>query len=177
MSREVGLSSRTRFLGALAATVAVGVTGLALVGVRDLLGSSPQHRPSISPTSSYELDWQRRGATQFHRVQIAPDGSGCEPLHSSETLYRACVLAVNLDPAVIAGEAFGQINIAPTPSLEALIWRAMLSDDPTVCNRGGLEGSVLEVCTDAFRAGQRVASDQGVTVRIERPKELSSPAP
>lgn len=107
------------------------------------------------------------GAATPSALKVADDGGGCETLGKSDYLYRVCVLATNVDPAVIAGEAFGRINVEPTPALEALLWRAVLGSDRSVCEGGGLAGSSLEKCESAVEAGLRRATDSGVTVEIK----------
>lgn len=170
MSRGPALGLRTKFLAAFAATLLFGAAALVVTGLRDLNSQTPQTRPTISPTKGYELTWTS-GAAPSNRLRVADDGSGCEPLKKSDFLYRACVLATNLDPAVIAGEAFGRINVEPTPAREALIWRAVLSNDRSVCQRGGLAEPSLGECETAVQAGVRRATDSGLTV------DVSTPAP
>jgi hypothetical protein len=87
-------------------------------------------------------------------------------LEASDFLYRACVLTTNQDPAVIAGEAFGHLNSERTPSHEALIWRAILDRDMTVCSRGGLLDAGLASCEAAVRIGERRIADVGIRVQL-----------
>lgn len=172
MSRGPALSLWTRFLAAFAATVILGVGAVAITGLLGLNSQTPQVRPTVSPARGYVLQWRAAG-TPDRSVTVAADGSGCEVLEKSDFLYRACVLTTNLDPAVIAGEAFGRINVESTPAREALIWRAVLNGDETFCLRGGLAGPPLSECENAVRAGFRVATDS--SLRAEAASERGDP--
>ena len=160
------LGSKTRFLVAFAATVLLGASAIAIANLGSLNSQTGQTRPTTSPSRGYELTWTSGAATPS-ALKVGLDGGGCETLGESDYLYRVCVLATNVDPAVIAGEAFGRINVEPTPALEALIWRAVLGGDRSVCEGGGLAGSSLETCERAVEAGFRRATDSGVTVEIK----------
>jgi hypothetical protein len=159
---------RTRFAIAFIATV---VVGLVVLGGHALLAAMQPHapsRPTISPTAPYRLIAQD-GDQPSTTVDVSADGGGCEVVRRSDYLYRACVLAVNLDPAVIAGEAFGRINLEPTPAREGLIWRAVLDGDPGICSGGGLEGEPLDECLGAVGEERRVVTDAGLRVEVSTP--------
>jgi hypothetical protein len=86
------------------------------------------------------------GSDQFQQVTIDKEGDGCDVLEGYDDPYRTCLIAINLIPSIIGGEAYGRLNEKRTPALDALVWRARADDDVTVCERGGLEGAMLEVC-------------------------------
>lgn len=102
--------------------------------------------PRQVPVSGFELLVQR-GSQSPEPLLIAEDGSGCETF--SEPLSTVCLLATNEQPDVIGGEAHGGLNEADTPPLTALIWRARIDDDASVCRRGGLLGERLARCEHA----------------------------
>jgi hypothetical protein len=154
--------------------LAIGAAAAAVVAnIRGLYPQTPQARPTISPARGYELSWIVSAAPPA-KLNIAIDGGGCETLASSDFLYRACVLATNLDPLVIAGEAFGRLNFEPTPAREALIWRAVLNSDQSVCAAGGLAEPYLGECRRAVEAGVRRATDASLTVEISHGDPPSS---
>lgn len=97
--------------------------------------------PTPNPTAGFDVTIHQSGAT--HMVSIGADGTGCQSLGSLEAV---CRLAVNQSPPVIGGAAFGRLNDQDTASFEALVWRARLDADPTVCERGGLLEPRLSTC-------------------------------
>lgn len=157
---------RTRFFLAFAFTLGIGALLLALGTAPEPGAPAPtRSRPTISPSSAYELRWQAPGGAET-LATIAADGAGCEVVGSSQFLYTTCVLATNEDAAVIGGQAFGHINQWPTPAREALVWRAVLDGDPAMCAEGGLLTPSLEECQAAVRAGTRTATDQGFSATV-----------
>lgn len=155
-----------RFVAALVTTLVIGGFALLVLTFQRSVQPGRERPPLGSPSEPYALEWRVGNAAPFREARIAQDGAGCEVLEASRVLYKACRMTTNLDPRVIAGEAFGRINLEPTPALEALIWRGILSDDQTVCARGGLVEHFLEVCERAVADGVRTTTDRHVTVRI-----------
>ena len=162
----MGRRSLTKFVIALVATLVFGGATLAIVANQRLSGHATQARPTAAAWRPYTLEWRRSSDQTFRQTAIGNDGTGCEAVVDSDLLYRSCVLATNLDPAIIASEAFGRINVEATPSLEAVIWRGILSNDAGVCARAGLSGPFLAECQSAVEARQRTVTDHGLTVRI-----------
>lgn len=144
--------------------VAVGA-GLALAAAVYLAASSfftaistpPSRVPPVTPTAGYELEIVAEGGVAS-RVAIGADGNGCDRLVDSERLYTACLVAVNLDPRIIGASALGRLNSERTPALDALVWRARLDGDASVCAEGGLTGDFLAEC-------ERLSADDGYEVR------------
>src|SRR6185312_11758209 len=100
---------------------------------------------------------------------IVRSDADCTPLHSSQSLFDTCSLAVNADPAVIGGAAFGRLNVEHTTALDALVWRARADGDVAVCAAGGLEGEWLARCqTDAANPSYAMV-DGTVQVSIRSP--------
>lgn len=97
--------------------------------------------PTPNPVAGFDVTIHESGAT--HTISIGADGTGCASLGSLE---QVCRLAVNQSAPVIGGAAFGRLNDQDTPSFEALVWRARLDADPTVCERGGLLEPRLSTC-------------------------------
>ena len=166
MWRGMGRRFQIKFVAALVITLALGGSALWVMAIQRSTGQTPQQRPTVSPSEPYLLEWRRGDSALFQEAHIGKDGAGCEVVQASDLLYKACVLTTNLEPAVIASEAFGHLNSAPTPSLEALIWRGILSDDISVCPRAGLMDRYLDDCTRAVGAGRRTVTDQDLTVRV-----------
>ncbi len=95
------------------------------------------------PLAGFELVVQRDSQSP-EPLLISRDGSGCESL--GQSFAAVCFQVPNLDPSVIGGGALGRLNDIDTPSLTALIWRARIDGDVTVCERGGLLGERLTRC-------------------------------
>ena len=104
----------------------------------------PAH-PERNPVGAYAIEVSA-GNDPFEPLLIDADGIACERLLSERDTYRTCLLATNLIPSIIGGEAHGELNRHPTRAFHALVWRARASRDPTVCERGGLEASLLDLC-------------------------------
>ena len=162
----MGRRSLIRFVAALLATLVVGGAALLVVTIRSSTEPLRERPPDASLSEPFALEWRVGNAVPFREVHIAADGAGCEVLKASRDLYKTCVLTPYLDPRVIAGEAFGNINVEPTPALEALIWRGILSRDSSVCDRGGLVEPFMGNCVRAVQDGVRTITDEKLTVRI-----------
>ena len=162
----MGRHSLIRFVAALAVTLVLGGTALWVATSQRSTAQSTKHRPTPATSQAYVLAWRSGDSGPFQQAVIDKDGADCEVIQASNFLYRACVLATNVDPAIIASEAFGHINMDPTPSLEAVIWRGILSQNTGVCPRAGLRDDALDECMKAVDAGRRTVTDRTVTVRI-----------
>lgn len=154
--------------------VAVGVVAALAVATYLVVSSfftaisTPFSRvPPANPTAAYELDFGPDGGVAV-RVAIASDGAGCDRLRASERLYTACLVAVNLDARLIGASALGRLNSERTPALDALVWRARLDGDASVCAKGGLSGDFLAECEQLATAEQYEVRDGGLVVRIPR---------
>jgi hypothetical protein len=152
------------------AVVALFLAGLTFVLARNAW-SEFNHccpRPTGVERSSFVLSYSI-GGSPFTPLRVDSEGDACVVLRRSERLATACVLTTNVDPRVIAGEAFGRLNNEETPSLDAIIWRARLAGDPGMCDEGGLLGEFLTRCHDGVQAAEYQVSDSGVVVSIDRP--------
>jgi hypothetical protein len=78
------------------------------------------------------------------------------------------VLALNVDPGFIAAEAFGRLNVEDTPSYEAIIWRAYLDADPTICDRSGLLADRLQQCRTLAAKEELVRTAGELTLTLVR---------
>jgi len=138
------------------ATVALFVAGAfaALVLLpKDGAGPSRGH-PEPNPVGGYVIELSMGGAP-FDRFPIGAEGSNCERLRDPEA-NRTCLIATNLIPSVIGGEAYGELNTRRTPAFDALVWRGRANADATVCARGGLENEYLADC-------ERLVADESYT--------------
>lgn len=144
--------------------------GLVIVVVTLLRGFvaqlQPDARPTGAPVEGYELAYSIGGA-ETKRLVVDPDGRACDVLERSEYLVSACVLATNLDPRVIAGEAFGRLNSEDTPAFEAILWRALLSSNQAFCDDAGLLEPRLSRCRAVAAGTDYDVSRSGPTVVIE----------
>lgn len=157
--RAPGLIAGVFILAAAAGLVLTGVLG-PLLPARQ---SNPPTRPTPHPFAALVIELTTGAVTR--ELTIATDAD-CVPLQPSQTLYDICSLAVNADPAVIGGAAFGRLNNEHTASLDALIWRARADGDAGVCAAGGLEREWLQTCTSAASQVDYQLADQGLVVRI-----------
>ena len=131
-----------------------------------------EHAPTQVPISGFELLVQR-GSQPQERLVISKDGSGCQTL--GEPLSTVCLMATNVQPDVIGGAAFGKLNDADTPSLTALIWRARIDGDVSVCQRGGLTGERRSRCERAARDPNYAAVQGDITVQVPAGGPIQSP--
>lgn len=159
------------FLGTYAlALLVLVIVGIAAVYVASLLGvvipgyGTP--RPAPARLAAYAIEYSIADPQSRTTLRVGEDGAACQSLAKSELFRTACVLALNEDPAFIAGEAFGRLNTEDTPAYEAIIWRARIDADPTVCTRGGLLDVRLATCRAAASGGPYVRTDRGITVVI-----------
>lgn len=136
---------------------------LILVLAASSSGCLGEKRPTPVPVAGFELLIQR-GSQPQERLLISADGSGCETLPAS--LSTVCLLTTNLLPNVIGGEAHGGLNNADTPSLTALIWRARIDDDVSVCEAGGLIGERRTRCEQAAHDPHYAVEQGDVTVVV-----------
>ena len=116
-----------------------------------------------NPLAGFEVLVQR-GSQSPAPLLISRDGSGCETL--GEPLSNACFLVPNLEPSNIGGAAQGRLNDVDTPSLTALIWRARLDGDVSVCQRGGLTGERRTRCEQAAQDPNYFAKQGDMTVSV-----------
>lgn len=125
------------------------------------------HPPSENPYGGYAADITFPSGETKH-VVIDQAGKSCSEVAASRSAYQTCLLATNLIPSLIPGDAYGsgELNTTPTPALDALIWRARADADPTVCSRGLLEGSFLALCESAAGDASYEYQSDGFTVRI-----------
>ena len=123
--------------------------------------------PLIRPVSG--AGGRRTSAVMLTRTSRA-SGTAAMTADDFLTLVDICdedeTLAVNADPAVIGGAAFGSLNSQDTPSYDALVWRARADGNPAICAAGGLESPRLDACRTAAVDPNYVMSDAGVEVRI-----------
>jgi hypothetical protein len=163
------MARRARVAGLLAivfgAAIIVGWIASALLGpIVAGPSSGTAARPTPHPYAPLTL-MISSDASSPRRVTITTDGE-CVALQPSQTLFDACSLAVNADPAVIGGAALGRLNNQHTPSFDALVWRGRADANPGICSKGGLEGSRLAACeTDVARSDYSL-SDAGIVVTI-----------
>lgn len=106
----------------------------------------------------------QRGSQSPEPLLISRDGSGCETL--GQPLADVCFLVPPLDPNVIGGAAQGRLNDIDTPSLTALIWRARIDGDITVCQRGGLIGQRRTRCEQAAQDPEYSVTQGVTTIRV-----------
>jgi len=166
--RPAALSFARTYLIALVVLSAIGLgTTLYLRQAASAPSGLGAPRPTGAVLQPYALAAQR-GSAVAATISVDVDGRACEDLIGSDFLKTACVLALNIDPTFIAGEAFGRLNTEDTPSAEAMVWRAVLSDDPDVCDRGGLVGDRLSRCRIAAGKPSYSITRDGWTITIAR---------
>lgn len=124
----------------------------------------PAH-PEPNPTGGYTIE-VAIGDEAYRQVSIDKEGGGCDVLEEYTDTYRTCLIATNLIPSLIGGEAYGRLNEKRTPALDALVWRARADDDVTVCERGGLEGAMLELCRTEAQDPGYVYEHRDVRVQV-----------
>ncbi len=166
--RSAALSFVRTYLIALAVLMTIGIG--AFVIFRQAVsrsGGFDAPRPTGAVLRTYDLEI-KHGAEKPRIVAIDVDGAACQALGTSSFLATACVLALNIDPTYIAAEAFGRLNTEDTPSSEAMIWRAILNDDPNICDRGGLTGDRLTRCRIAADRPFYTTSRDGWTVTVKQ---------
>lgn len=125
------------FVGFLASWAGFAALQQAVAGQ----STKPDRRQELEPYTILLTDNAGRASTLA--IRAAAD---CEPLGADAWLAETCKLALHKNPAVIAGSAFGRLNLTETPALEALIWRARIDRDASICRRGGLAGDWLSQC-------------------------------
>jgi hypothetical protein len=155
-------------LGLFAAAFVCGWVTSAFVG--PLLATSGQtssgSRPTLHPYAAFTVRILEIGHAP-REATITTD-EDCNALSASQKLFDICSLAINADPAVIGGAAFGRLNFEHTVAFEALVWRARINGDLQVCARGGLQGTWLERCQAAAKDPQFRARDQDVELIVPR---------
>ena len=124
--------------------------------------------PTLAQTVSYQLQYRDDPASVYQVLHVDANGDACSALAPSESLFHSCVLATNLDTSVIAGEAFGDLNVKDTPAFEAIIWRSVLDGVADDCDQAGLLGSRLATCRAAAQSGHWEAHDAGLDVLIQK---------
>lgn len=156
------------YVVALAILVIVGLGFMAVSRLPELLGADPgRPRPTPAGLAPYDLDLSTSGGPKT-RLTIDSEGLACASLSESPYLATACVLALNVDPAFIAAEAFGRLNVEDTPSYEAIIWRAYLDADPTICDRSGLLADRLLQCRTLAANEELVRTADELTLTLVR---------
>ena len=148
---------------------------LALVLVACCTSCIVEHAVTETPRAGFELVVQR-GTQSPAPLVIARDGSTCHTL--GEAISNVCVLVTYLDPNVIGGAALGRLNDVDTPSLTALIWRARVDGDVTVCGRGGLTGERRMRCEQAAQDPDYAMTAGDTTVMVplaQAPMESAAP--
>ncbi len=156
------------YLIALVVLLGVGLLAVGTPRLLTLLG--PDYgapRPTPAQLAGYSMTY-RIGKGPDKDLHIATDGSACGALASSDTLRTTCILALNVDPAFIAAEAFGGLNVVDTPAYEAIIWRAVLAGDAGICAAGGLLGERLTHCRTAVADPVYRGTADDITVTIAR---------
>ena len=154
------------FLVALGTTLGLGALFLfATMSSPPPQGPGPNTRPPVPITVAFDIDYAVSDGL-FLRLHITEQGNECHYIEASRRLYEACVLAVNVEPAAIAGDAGGRLNTEYTASFEAIVWRARLSEGAAFCRRAGLTGRMASRCEALVRRPRYEVSDSGVTVRI-----------
>jgi hypothetical protein len=157
----------------MAVGAALALTAIAIYAISSVqrAASEPLRRvPPVTPTASYEIDFRRDGGA-MRPLRVGRSGEGCEQISQSHRLYETCLVAVNLDPAVIGGSALGKLNDEDTPAFDALVWRARLGADASVCDRGGLLGEYLARCRHHAETRDYAVSDRGITVSVPLPSK------
>lgn len=136
----------------------------------------PAFPDGTNPVGGYQLEVSVAGSA-FSNVAVESDGTGCGVLSQVNDAYRTCLVATNLIPTLIGGEAYGELNDRHTPAYDALVWRARANGDPSVCQQGGLEANFLANC-------RREATDlsyeyraAGLKVRVPIGGALPTPPP
>lgn len=169
---------RTYFIP-LIALLAIGVTVLAGTALEALsFPNGGEPRPTEAQLKAYTLRYRIASGAPVVTLTVGTDGTAChQALAKSARLSTACVLALNVDPAWIAGEAFGRLNSEDTVAFEAIIWRARLNGDPNACDRAGLLDQRLARCRSAATDKTYQVSDAGVTVIIPTPATAQPPSP
>lgn len=159
-------------------TYVLALAGLIIVGFGVLYATSlfsavnpgyGEPRPTEAQLRGYTVEYRLADGAPDATLQVDTDGAACAKLSPSETLAKACVLALNVDPAFIAGEAFGRLNNEDTVAYEAIIWRARLDGDAAICEAGGLLDARLAACRDAVAAEKYTRTDHGVTATVPSP--------
>jgi hypothetical protein len=124
--------------------------------------------PTLAQTTGYQLQYRDSPAGPYRILQVDSNGDACTALSQSGSLVHSCVLTTNLDTSVIAGEAFGDLNVKDTAAYEAIIWRSVLDGAPDDCDHGGLLDTRLATCRAAAQSGQWGVTDAGIGVLIEK---------
>jgi hypothetical protein len=127
------------------------------------IGCAVSVKTSPHPTAGYAVLVQRK-AQPPERLDISPAGEGCQIF--DDRLESVCLIATNIRPGDIGGAALGSLNETDTPAFTALIWRARIDGDATVCDRGGLLSPRLERCRQAAQDPNYVAQGDGLTVSV-----------
>jgi hypothetical protein len=161
-SRLRGRTSLPRF----AVAVALGFAAGTIITI--LLLRPPQSLPGLAART---LGADRAAFTMVLAGSLVPvpvsaDGTGCDALQPSDRLHAACRLATITSPPQIGAAAFGRLNLGDEPAYDALVWRAVLSSDASVCSDGGLIGDHLAGCEAAVARGSVTSVDGAVSVLI-----------
>ncbi|MBI3747461.1 MAG: hypothetical protein HY262_01225 [Chloroflexi bacterium] len=147
--------------------LALGVVGITIASVLTVL--HPDYgaaRPTPAQLAPFEIQYSIGPDGSLSNLKVGADGAACNTLGKSPVLENACVLALNIDPAFIAGEAFGRLNSEDTSAYEAILWRARLESEPSICDRGGLLEARLEHCRSVAANGPYSRTADGVTVVV-----------
>ncbi len=152
---------------ALVSLLALGIVGITIMSVMSVV--NPDYgaaRPTPAQLAAFGIQYSVGSDVTLSSLEVGTDGTACNALGKSQFLKRACVLALNIDPAFIAGEAFGRLNSEDTSAYEAILWRARLDSDPSICDRGGLLEARLERCRSIAADGPYSRTADGVTVVV-----------
>lgn len=149
---------------------------LAVAAVTGPCSSGPTHPMGVNPTGGYAIEVAQDGG-DFAPATIGSQGEGCERFSDYEGAERTCLIAKELNPRTIGGEAYGELNDRHTPALDALIWRARANADASVCGRGGLTGAFLLECEREAIASDYEYSAGSFRVRVPIGGAQPSPSP
>jgi hypothetical protein len=142
-----------------------GMLFCAVLWLGSISACAVQSVATQNPASGFDISVQVAGGSD-QVLAIKADGSGCERLVPA--IERVCLLAINRDPAVIGGAAFGALNSVDTPSLDALVWRARIEGDVGVCDRGGLLRDRLARCKVSAQDENYAMASDDMTIRVTR---------
>lgn len=130
-----------------------------------LLRGSKDLRPSSNAVAPFTIEVESPDG-DVTRLTVKDSEDACQPLRMSRRLFAICSIADLAEPAIIASQAFGELNNKWTPAFEALVWRARVDSDVSVCERGGLEDAFRTRCEAAAQDPAYTFADGGLEVRV-----------
>lgn len=166
MSPETASGFRRRRL-LVAAIVVIAVALLAYGPVVSFLEGISRPMQRVPPLSIEGFDlWVGTEVDLMTRHEIDANGGGCDVLRSSDRLRMTCLLATNVDPAVIGASLTSPSETERLAAVDALAWRARLDQQPDKCAAGGLTDVPLVDCERLAVSDNYAVRDDGLIVEI-----------